>query len=81
MDFLHTRLLLRYANAGNRRLIVYRGGNLFYQVVVYPAGEGPPRYELRTTSARYATREPAVGQRGRTESSRSPGLRVPDGGW
>jgi len=58
VDFLHTRLLLRYANAGNRRLIVYRGGNLFYQVVVYPAGEGPPRYELRTTSARYATREP-----------------------
>jgi hypothetical protein len=58
VDFLHTRLLLRYANAGNRRLIVYRGGNLFYQVVVYPAGEGPPRYEFRTTSARYATREP-----------------------
>ena len=58
VDFLHTRLLLRYANAGNRRLIVYRGGNLFYQVVVYPAGAGPPRYELRTTSARYATREP-----------------------
>ncbi|HEX7175181.1 MAG TPA: hypothetical protein VF240_07850 [Pyrinomonadaceae bacterium] len=58
VDFLHTRLLLRYANAGSRRLIVYRGGNLFYQVVVYPAEEGPPRYELRTTSARYATREP-----------------------
>lgn len=58
VDFLHTRLLLRYANGGSRRLIVYRGGNLFYQVVVYPAGEGPPRYELRTTSARYATREP-----------------------
>jgi len=58
VDFLHTRLLLRYANAGGRRLIVYRGGNLFYQVVVYSAGEWAPRYELRTTSARYATREP-----------------------
>ena len=58
VDFLHTRLLLRYANVGSRRLIVYRGGNLFYQVVVYPAGEGAARYEVRTTSARYATREP-----------------------
>jgi hypothetical protein len=58
VDFLNMRLLLRYANAGNRRLIVYRGGNLFYQVVVYPAEGAAPRYELRTTSARYATREP-----------------------
>ena len=58
VDFLNMRLLLRYANAGGRRLIVYRGGNLFYQVVVFPAEGGPARYELRTTSARYATREP-----------------------
>ena len=58
VDFLNLRLLLRYANVGSRRLIVYRGGNLFYQVVAHPAEGGPARYELRTTSARYATREP-----------------------
>lgn len=60
-DFLHLRVRLRYLNAGASRLIVYRGGNLFFQVLVHAAdapAQGGFGYELKTTSARYATREP-----------------------
>lgn len=60
VDFLHMRLRLRYANAGRRKLIVYRGNNLFFQVFVSPVGERPlgvPGYELKTTSARFLTKE------------------------
>lgn len=61
VDFLHMRLRLRYSNTGGRKLIVYRGNNLFFQVFVTPAGETPvgggARYELKTTSARFLTKE------------------------
>lgn len=60
VDFLHLRLRLRYANAGKQRLIVYRGSNLFFQVIVGAAGDAPPgaaTYELRRTSASFVTRE------------------------
>jgi hypothetical protein len=60
VDFLHLRLRLRYTNTAKRRLILYRGSNLFFQVVVSPGGEaarGSSKYELRTTSAFFLTRE------------------------
>jgi hypothetical protein len=61
VDFLHVRVRLRYRNAGASKLIVYRGGNLFFQVLVGADDGGSQAgtlYELKTTSARYATREP-----------------------
>lgn len=58
---VHLDLRLRFTNAGNQKLILYKGHNLFFQVWVSPDSQRQPtaaRYELKTTSARYASREP-----------------------
>lgn len=49
-------LRLRYANAGSRRLIVYRGKNFFYQTRVR-GGEGKG-YEVVVTNSRFNDAEP-----------------------
>lgn len=60
VDFLHLRLRLRYMNGGREKIILYKGSNLFFQVVVSQGGDAPrgvSRYELKTTSASFMTRE------------------------
>ena len=60
VEALHIRLRLRFENAGARKLILYRGANIFFQVAVRSDLERQPptQYEVKTTSARYLQREP-----------------------
>src|SRR4051812_8341144 len=53
MTTLQLRLRLRYTNAGNQKLIVYRGEDLFFQAKIRPvaqAGESRP-YEIAVLNA------------------------------
>src|SRR5947209_9389913 len=60
VDELSLTLQLRYANVGNRKLILYKGNQLFYQVFVSrTAAEAATRkYELHTSHARYYDVQP-----------------------
>lgn len=60
VDALQLTLQLKYTNAGGRKLILYKGNRLFYQIFISRAGEGPAarRSALRTTHARYFDEQP-----------------------
>ncbi|HEV2864265.1 MAG TPA: hypothetical protein VGX48_24925 [Pyrinomonadaceae bacterium] len=56
IHILQLRLRLRYQNTGGRKLIVYRGKNLFYQTKVRggpPTGARPWQYEVAILNARF----------------------------
>ena len=57
VDALHITLRLRYTNTGNRKLILYKGNRLFYQIIVGHSVEDieARRYETRTTASHAAT--------------------------
>ena len=54
---LELNLKLRYRNAGNQRLILYRGHDLFYQTRVRSAALGAQPYEVLFLNSRYFDRE------------------------
>jgi hypothetical protein len=60
VDALELTLQLKYANAGSRKLILYKGNRLFYQIFISRAVEGSAarRSELRATHARYFDEQP-----------------------
>lgn len=60
VDALQLTLQLKYTNTGSRKLILYKGNRLFYQIFVSRNGEEPPakRNELRTTHSRYFDEQP-----------------------
>lgn len=60
LDALQLTLQLRYANVGNRKLILYKGNRLFYQVYISRSAEAAAarKFELRTTHARYFDEQP-----------------------
>lgn len=53
------RLRLRFTNAGNQKLILYRGDDLFYQAKIRPAQSAlqPKPYEIAVLNARYLEQE------------------------
>ena len=55
LDILQLRVRLRYRNVGSRRLIVYRGKNLFYQTRIRGGAGGAQakRYEVLVTNSRF----------------------------
>lgn len=56
---LRMRLRLRYENAGGRRVILYRGHDLFYQAKMRAAaGEGAPPYEVVYLNSQYFDTQP-----------------------
>ncbi|HKR02506.1 MAG TPA: hypothetical protein VJT09_17650 [Pyrinomonadaceae bacterium] len=59
-DMLQLTLKLRYTNAGSRKLILYRGNRLFYQVFVSRSREDAlaRRFEMYTTHSRYFDEQP-----------------------
>lgn len=59
MATLQLRLHLRYTNAGNQKLIVYRGDDLFYQAKIRPQRieAGVKLYEVVFLNARYLEQE------------------------
>jgi hypothetical protein len=60
VDALQLTLQLKYTNTGSRRLILYKGNRLFYQIFVSRGGEevAARRNELRTTHSRYFDEQP-----------------------
>lgn len=54
-DALQLTLHLRYTNLGNRKLILYKGNRLFYQVFISRSLEeaGARKLELRTSHSRF----------------------------
>ena len=60
VDALSLTLQLRYTNVGHRKLILYKGSQLFYQVFVSRSKEeaAARKYELRTSHARYYDVQP-----------------------
>jgi hypothetical protein len=54
-DVLHLTVRLRYTNVGAKKLILYKGNRLFYQVYISRSREeaASKKYELHTTHARY----------------------------
>lgn len=60
VDALQLTLQLKYTNAGSRKLILYKGNRLFYQIFVSHSGEEAEarRHELRTTHSRYFDEQP-----------------------
>jgi hypothetical protein len=60
VDALQITLRLRYANLGNRKLILYKGNKLFYQIFVSRnlQDASARRYETRTTHSRYDDQQP-----------------------
>lgn len=60
VDALSLTLQLRYTNAGNRKLLLYKGNKLFYQVFVSHSKDDAAhrKYELHTTHARYYDLQP-----------------------
>jgi hypothetical protein len=60
VDALSLTLQLRYTNTGNRKLILYKGNKLFYQVFVSHSKDDATHrnYELHTTHARYYDVQP-----------------------
>jgi hypothetical protein len=67
LDILQLSVRLRYRNVGSRKLIVYRGKNLFYQTRIRGGAGGPQarRYEVVVTNSRYndAEAEPVDARR------------------
>ena len=62
LNILQLRVRLRYRNAGSRKLLVYRGKNLFYQTRIR-GGAGKP-YEVLVTNSRFNDAEAeALGER------------------
>ena len=62
LNILQLSVRLRYRNVGSRKLIVYRGKNLFYQTRIR-GGAGKP-YEVVVTNSRYNDAEAeALGER------------------
>lgn len=62
LNILQLSVRLRYRNVGSRRLLVYRGKNLFYQTRIR-GGAGKP-YEVLVTNSRFNDAEPeALGER------------------
>src|SRR5256884_1429919 len=60
VEALSLTLQLRYTNVGHRKLILYKGSQLFYQVFVSRSKEeaAARKYELRTSHARYYDVQP-----------------------
>jgi hypothetical protein len=60
VDALQLTLQLKYTNTGSRKLILYKGNRLFYQIFVSRSGEeaAARRNELRTTHSRYFDEQP-----------------------
>jgi hypothetical protein len=60
VDFLQLTLRLKYMNTGSRKMILYKGNRLFYQVFVNRSNEDAAarKSELRTTHSRYFDEEP-----------------------
>lgn len=56
LNLLQLNVRLRYQNVGGRKLIVYRGKNLFYQTRVRGGASKP--YEVVVTNSRYNDAEP-----------------------
>jgi len=62
LNLLQLTVRLRYRNVGGRKLIVYRGKNLFYQTRIRGGAAKP--YEVVVTNSRYNDAEPeALGDR------------------
>jgi hypothetical protein len=62
LNILQLSVRLRYQNVGSRKLLVYRGKNLFYQTRIR-GGAGKP-YEVVVTNSRYNDAEAeALGER------------------
>jgi hypothetical protein len=59
-DVLQLTLHLRYTNTGSRKLILYKGHRLFYQVFISRSKEeaAARKYEIRTSHARYYDEQP-----------------------
>jgi hypothetical protein len=60
IDALQLTLRLNYTNTGSRKIILYKGNRLFYQVFVSQSREeaAARKSELRTTHSRYYDEEP-----------------------
>jgi hypothetical protein len=60
VDALQLSLQLKYTNTGSRKLILYKGNRLFYQIFVSRSGEeaAARKNELRTTHSRYFDEQP-----------------------
>jgi hypothetical protein len=60
VDALQLTLQMKYTNTGNRKLILYKGNRLFYQIFVSRSGEdvAARTTELRTTHSRYFDEQP-----------------------
>jgi len=58
-DVLQLALRLRYTNVGKRKLILYKGNRIFYQVFVSRLGESAARrHEFRTSHAAFYDKQP-----------------------
>ncbi len=79
VDALQLTLQLRYTNTGSRKLILYKGNRLFFQIFISRGGEeaAARKNELRTTHSRYFDEQPekiaasSAGQRLHHSLSRS----------
>ncbi len=60
VDALQLTLQLKYTNTGSRKLILYKGNRLFYQIFVSHSGEeaAARKNELRTMHSRYFDEQP-----------------------
>jgi hypothetical protein len=60
VDALRLTLQLRYTNAGRRKLILYKGNRLFFQIFISRSSQqaAARSYELRTTHSRYFDEQP-----------------------
>jgi hypothetical protein len=54
---LEMNLKVRYRNVGNKKLILYRGHDLFYQTRIRSAAGGPQPYEVLFLNSRYFDQE------------------------
>lgn len=78
VDALRLTLQLRYTNVGKRKLILYKGNRLFFQVFISRGGSDAQarRNELRATHSRYFDEQPekiAATAPGSVFASLSPG--------
>lgn len=60
LDTLRMRVQLRYENVGARRIILYRGHDLFYQMKIRrrTSADGTKPYEVMTVNSRYFDEQP-----------------------
>ena len=58
VDFLHLKIQLRFTNTGNRKLILYKGNNLFFAVWIKPEQALAARFEMKTTASRFLQMTP-----------------------